>query len=156
MVSGLEQYYLTTWQVDNVNVFIPTTAKQEGNMIEDQQLRDNITDIEEDKLLLIYPNPASDQLTVFGLQQSEATSATGVSPILRYLLFYDVYGRKVNEVIIPPEQTVLHMDISDLPEGLYVIQGMLGNGKSVVEKVIIMRQSVNDIRYPNSDIRYSK
>ncbi|MCK5838841.1 MAG: T9SS type A sorting domain-containing protein, partial [Bacteroidales bacterium] len=59
--------------------------------------------------------------------------------ILRYLSFYDVYGRKVNEVIIPPEQSVIHIDISDLPEGLYVMQCMLGNGKSLVEKLIIMR-----------------
>ncbi|MCK4677793.1 MAG: carboxypeptidase regulatory-like domain-containing protein [Bacteroidales bacterium] len=139
MVSGLEQYYLTTWQVDNVNVFIPTTANQEGDLIEDQQLRTTITEIKEEKLLVIYPNPASDQLTVSGLQRSEATSASDGSPILRYLSFYDVYGRKVNEVIIPPEQPVIHIDISDLPEGLYVIQCMLGDGRSVVEKVIIMR-----------------
>ncbi|MCK4678756.1 MAG: carboxypeptidase regulatory-like domain-containing protein, partial [Bacteroidales bacterium] len=139
MVSGLEQYYLTTWQVDNVNVFIPTTANQEGDLIEDQQLRTTITEIKEEKLLVIYPNPASDRLTVSGLQQIEATSASIGSSILRYLSFYDLYGRRVNEVIIPPEQSVIHIDISDLPEGLYVLQLMLGNGKSVVKKVIIMR-----------------
>jgi len=137
MVTGLEQYYLTTWQVDNVNVFIP--SKQNGNLSEGQQLRTNITDKIEDKLLVIYPNPASDRLTVSGLQQIEATSASSGSPILRYLSLYDVYGRKVNEVIIPPEQSVVHIDISDLPEGLYVIQCNIGNGKSVVEKIIIMR-----------------
>ncbi|MCK5838253.1 MAG: carboxypeptidase regulatory-like domain-containing protein, partial [Bacteroidales bacterium] len=69
MVSGLEQYYLTTWQVDNVNVFIPTTANQDVDLIEDQQLRTTITEIKEDNILVIYPNPASDRLTVSGLQQ---------------------------------------------------------------------------------------
>lgn len=62
--------------------------------------------------LLIYPNPAHQQLTV---QLSAATGAGDVS-------LFDLSGRLIQSWTWLPQQTQAHLDVSAQPEGLYLLR----------------------------------
>jgi hypothetical protein len=75
--------------------------------------------------LLIYPNPASDNLILL----------TGNSEIkIEELFFYDVHGKCVMRS--HPGQETADVDISHLPSGFYMVKIKLSTGETVVRKIV--------------------
>ncbi len=74
--------------------------------------------------ITVYPNPASDRIFI---------RAAGY-PLLRIRLF-DLQGRSVCE----QEQECEILDVSALPEGLYILQLTVADGRVVSRKVVIRR-----------------
>lgn len=77
-------------------------------------------------LFVIFPNPASDQLTV-GSRQSAGE---------KILKIFDFYGRKVKEFIIPDGQKEIRINVSTLPKGMYLVR-FESYGSVAYNKVII-------------------
>lgn len=72
----------------------------------------------------VYPNPASSKLTI----ESGATMSS--------VRIIDFSGRLVKEVATL-NTTVLHIDVSSFPEGIYFVESNFSNGSRVISKVII-------------------
>ncbi len=70
--------------------------------------------------LLVYPNPAQSiinlQFTVYNLQF--------------VVSIYDVYGRKIEEVLVPERQQKIQINVSDYPEGIYI--AVLRNAQAII------------------------
>jgi hypothetical protein len=60
--------------------------------------------------MVLYPNPASDQINC-RLQIADCRSL---------LLIYDMFGRKMDEIIIPKGQELTHVNVSGYPRGIYI------------------------------------
>ena len=84
---------------------------------------------EEPEQLLIYPNPATDhincQLSIVNCQLS--------------MFIYDMFGRKVEEIIVPEGQQEITFGVSDYSQGIYIAilksqKGILGRRKFVVAR----------------------
>jgi hypothetical protein len=76
--------------------------------------------------LLIIPNPATHEVTI----------RYSISDIRYSIFIYDLYGRKQSEIIIPPGQEQIRLDVSAYPAGVYVavlkdINGFVARGKFI-------------------------
>jgi hypothetical protein len=85
--------------------------------------------------LRVWPNPVYDQLTVDGWQLTVGSRQSTI----RVLEIYDLYGRKVEEIIIPPLQQSLKLDVSAWNTGVYVAvlwseERIVGRAKFVVQR----------------------
>ena len=108
---------------------------------------DEITGAEKNSLL-IYPNPASNiincRLQVAGYRpapsnaeglQASPERSRGAGDFR--LVIYDIFGRKAEEIVIPPWQETVQMDVSGWNAGVYVAvlwgeDGVVGREKFVV------------------------
>jgi len=72
--------------------------------------------------LQIFPNPAGNAI-YFKYQ---------LSNISYQLSIYDLFGRKQDEIIIPPDQEQTRIDISSYPAGVYV--AVLKSGDAAVAR----------------------
>jgi hypothetical protein len=84
----------------------------------------------EEKNFMIYPNPAEKQ-TVFKIRSTR-------NEVPMKIRLYDIFGREVKVVDLPSGQKDFCMDVSDLPEGIYVASvvsedRILGRVKLVVK-----------------------
>lgn len=84
-------------------------------------------DSEEPDQLLIYPNPASDQIHV----------PCSMFHVPCSILIYDMYGRKMDEVLVPAGQQEMTIDVSSYSKGIYIVvlksqEGIVGRRKFVV------------------------
>jgi len=73
----------------------------------------------------IYPNPASDYITV---------SITGD---IRQLDIIDLTGRKRASYTVPEGSTTYTADLSALPKGIYVVRFITGSGESGGRKIVV-------------------
>ena len=82
---------------------------------------------EESEVFVLYPNPATDhincRLSIVGCRLS--------------MFIYDMFGRKVEEIIVPEGQQEITFDVSDYFQGIYIAvlksqKGILGRRKFVV------------------------
>ena len=85
--------------------------------------------LREAEQLKIFPNPANYELNIFVPKENENEK--------HYLLIYDLYGRKVEETVIPPGTTTMQLSVSGWSSGLYTAiashNGKIsGRGKFVV------------------------
>jgi len=74
--------------------------------------------------LKVFPNPATDQLTITG-DQMQVSKISLINMLGQRVLDYDGTG-------VSP----LNIDISDLPAGIYIYQITVGNGRVVEGKVV--------------------
>lgn len=84
---------------------------------------------EKKEKIIIYPNPTSHYMNIrFSLFDT------------RYSLFiYDIFGRLMDEIILPPWQEESRVDVSSYPDGVYLVvlsddKGIVGRRKFVVAK----------------------
>jgi len=73
----------------------------------------------------IYPNPASDYITV---------SITGD---IGQLFITNITGRKIREYTVPKNSSTFGADISGLPKGIYLVNFVTANGESGGGKVVV-------------------
>ena len=85
----------------------------------------------------IYPNPSSHYLNIRYpiLRQAQDRS----SDIRDLIFIYDMFGRLMDEIIVPSGQEESRVDISNYPDGIYVAvlrneEKILGREKFVVKK----------------------
>ncbi|MEI7727893.1 MAG: T9SS type A sorting domain-containing protein, partial [Bacteroidota bacterium] len=69
--------------------------------------------------LTVFPNPAEKNIEI---KFNELNINTQFN-----LTMFDPFGRKIREVSIPPLETNIHIDISALPDGLYIIIARSGS-----------------------------
>ncbi len=108
---------------------------------------DEMFDIDKNKSLKIYPNPARDYIHIeipdFILSEGSIngfsiTSARQLQGELE-LLIYDGYGRKVNNIKIHKQGKTLDLDISSLNSGIHIAVlyqdgKLIASGKFLVQK----------------------
>lgn len=91
--------------------------------------------------LVIYPNPAAEWLHVTGcrLQVHNRRSANSNRQSANYLCIYDIYGRKVEEVLVPAGQDQVRVDVAGFRNGIYV--AVLYSEKQIVgrKKFVVAR-----------------
>jgi hypothetical protein len=85
--------------------------------------------LREAEQLKIYPNPANYVVNIFVPKENETEK--------HHLLIYDLYGRKVEETVVPPGTTTMQLNVSGWSSGLYTAiasyNGKIsGRGKFVV------------------------
>ena len=80
--------------------------------------------------LLIYPNPASTEITV--------VLPNGSNGDYSRLQLLDVSGMVVREVQTP-EQTSLRMDVSELPRGIYLCKVHRRNVPPLIAKFVLLK-----------------
>ncbi|MDY0015755.1 MAG: T9SS type A sorting domain-containing protein, partial [Bacteroidales bacterium] len=73
----------------------------------------------------IYPNPALSELSIDNGQE-----------LMKEVFLYDVMGRKVKHIPVNAPSTTV--DVSDLPNGIYVVKINTANGV-LVRKVQVVR-----------------
>ena len=61
----------------------------------------------------LFPNPASGKTTLSITPEALAFNAS--------LALYDVFGRQVKEIGLQPWQSSIQLDVSDLPQGIYIV-----------------------------------
>jgi len=80
-----------------------------------------------DKPFFVYPNPATDHLTVeFHINQEGAD-----------IELLNLLGQPVRSTRIPPDQDILEMDIGLLPKGVYIMKVTMPGKRPVMEKVVL-------------------
>jgi len=84
----------------------------------------------EEKSFIICPNPADGQIVL----KVRSTRDNGRITVF----FYDIFGREVKVVDLPWGQTEYQIDVSKLPDGIYVAElisedGIIGRQKMVVK-----------------------
>jgi len=82
--------------------------------------------LESKESMKIYPNPATNRIVVEVPRENENDDFV--------LTIWDLYGRKVKEVLVPSGQTEVELDISDYAAGLFNVTATnkgnnVGNGK---------------------------
>ena len=90
----------------------------------------SIPGITAEPIFTLYPNPATNQLTIkYQLQ------TTGVTTII----FYNLLGQPVSHFVATDKTGQIEMNISDWPSGLYTVKLLLNNELKGYEKVAITR-----------------
>ncbi len=104
----------------------PTNAKSaSAGMISEQEDLSRDEDIELSKRFNIYPNPATDILSVEFITSAEACT----------FVIYDVQGRQIRSIEKEESLGYLTIDVSDLESGSYIIYSpQLGDRKQFVVK----------------------
>ena len=95
---------------------------------------DEIASVEKNGLL-IYPNPASNIINCRFKACPEGSRGVGDFR----LVIYDLFGRKAEEIVVPPWQETVRMDVSGWNTGVYIAvlwdeDGVVGREKFVVTK----------------------
>jgi hypothetical protein len=87
-----------------------------------------ITSIEPDlnSQIKVYPNPSPGNLTW-----------EGISP--KQLIIKDLNGKNLISQTLENPSEKFNFDISSLPNGLYILQGIFANGKSVFKKIVVSK-----------------
>ncbi|HSG68659.1 MAG TPA: FG-GAP-like repeat-containing protein [Bacteroidales bacterium] len=81
--------------------------------------------------LQAYPNPGKDILNIrYNVEQNNGA-------IMLHII--DLYGRQLYRAGLIASRDILRVNISDFPEGLYVIMLSDGTGRSATSKVIVAR-----------------
>ena len=80
---------------------------------------------EEDVQVQLYPNPASDRITVTGTNAKETFE----------MELYDVQGKKVGHYYLPPGVNTT-VDVSSLPAGSYFYR-LIGGTKDTMGTIVI-------------------
>ena len=89
----------------------------------------------ENTILEIYPNPAQEEITI------EIQPSTSLQPAILNLQriklrLYDLSGREVKTVELFPDQTRYRLDVSELPEGLY-LAAIESDGQEIARKKVM-------------------
>lgn len=80
-----------------------------------------------DKPFIVYPNPATDQLTV----------EFHINPEGAEIELLNLMGQPIQSTRIPPDNDILELDVSQLPEGLYLLKVTMPGKRPVIEKVVV-------------------
>jgi uncharacterized repeat protein (TIGR03803 family) len=85
---------------------------------------------ESTKQLVVYPNPAKDQLTI---------QLTNVSESRIYIVITDILGKMVQQerVVVNTNQNQVQVNISELKQGIYLLKVMNESGESVGSEKIV-------------------
>ncbi|MFN3753140.1 T9SS type A sorting domain-containing protein [Flavobacterium sp.] len=85
------------------------------------------TDTFEANTILMYPNPASQLLTV---------SVTNAAENLKEIIFYDIIGKRIKTISsLSDHQTII--DLSDLSKGVYLLEINTGNNFKTIKKLVV-------------------
>ena len=79
----------------------------------------SISEIVENKNLILYPNPTSGKVTVVGVEASE-------------VMVYNALGQLVKTV-----RGTNEIDVADLMEGVYLVRIMDAEGRNYTERVVV-------------------
>lgn len=79
----------------------------------------------EDLDLLVYPNPNDGKFAVSFKEQ-----------LVQYLEVTDLTGKSVFVTDVPSEATAVNIDLSDLANGVYMVNVRQMNGETIVQKII--------------------
>ena len=106
-----------TIPLDDCNLIVGIEEKEENGRMGE----------EKEELFNLYPNPASDKIHC-SFQIAHSTFE---------ILIYDMYGRKMDEVLVPAGQQEMTIDVSSYSKGIYIAvlksqKGILGRRKFVV------------------------
>ncbi|WP_378176766.1 G8 domain-containing protein [Aquimarina sp. SS2-1] len=93
--------------------------------------RNRRTDVEKVTAMSIFPNPAT---TTIYLDVDEADTNQ-----IRRVLFYNLNGQKVVQMINQTDINKSEIDVSGFSEGLYLIEVLMDNGDKVTKKMMIKR-----------------
>ncbi|MCU0446256.1 MAG: T9SS type A sorting domain-containing protein [Microscillaceae bacterium] len=87
-----------------------------------------VTGVEPDiySQIKVYPNPTSGRLTWEGLSPKQ-------------LLIKDLNGENLIDQTLENPSEKFNFDISSLPSGVYILQGIFANGKSVFKKIVVRK-----------------
>ena len=130
-MTGLPNVIVTELEIHYRSGMLRASTYGRG-IWESPLMRPTITSVKETKLLsgksgyLIYPNPNKG---LFALQDEAAQA--------RLVSVFDLNGRKVQEISLN-QQSVHPIDLSNLPQGLYLLQIINQNGK--VEQLKVQLQ----------------
>ncbi len=83
---------------------------------------------EEDQEIRIYPNPAKDVFMVSIPWLVNCEWTVGV---------FDLFGIKVDEIEVSPDQSEAVIDVSSWQKGLYLVRIRSGDGNSASGKVVV-------------------
>jgi len=83
----------------------------------------------EKEALLIYPNPATNEVKIRSWMLDAGS----------WILVYDMYGRRMDEILVPAKQEEISIDVSSYTEGIFIAvlineTGIVEKGKFVVER----------------------
>jgi hypothetical protein len=114
------------WDIKNLSVIgfvINSTSGEVENASLSVNIQSVITGLDKNETsdVIVYPNPTSGQLTI-------------KNNVLMDMWLYDVTGSQVLKM----EKNTSHMDLSDLPDGIYFLK--LNNQKeSFTKKIVLLR-----------------
>lgn len=126
--DGKPEYILVNGMSSTVSIMKNTTAGVTGctpkSLIETTAPIDGVeSNVSKDGLL--YPNPTSGKINIFPIAGNEKTTIT----------IFDMFGRTVFETVVIDNDSVIEVDLSGQPEGIYFVR--LVNGSNSVTKKII-------------------
>ncbi len=85
-----------------------------------------VEEFESEKELIIYPNPAQDQINIINRN----------SLVIQKIELFSVLGQKVKTVKISNQTYLKEIEIGDLKPGIYVLNILLGNGDILTKKMV--------------------
>ncbi len=119
-------YYESTMQI------VSSVGTQYARIFLNENL---VQSIEEPSIneLLLFPNPATDKVTIqLGMRNEEL----GINEELR-IIVYDVFGREVEEIKIPNGKDETTLDVSGWPKGMYIIRLVYNNETIAGRKILV-------------------
>jgi large repetitive protein len=126
-VSGLTpgMYTITVTDANGCNNILTTklSCSEAENHRKDDK---NNTEIQCCRDIVIYPNPTSGLLTITGLLKGQIIE------------MYDYTGRMVSSITVT--ETSIQSDITDQPDGIYLIRILSNNGTLVNQKKVVKTQ----------------
>jgi hypothetical protein len=90
----------------------------------------NMEEVNANSALLIYPNPTSDNSII---EFSEPTKSSDVLQVV------STHGNIIKTIFVPVGQLQLTIPVNDLSAGIYFITYRSGNGKALVNKLVISK-----------------
>jgi len=79
--------------------------------------------------IVLYPNPASDQVTLKFDQNTDITE----------VVIVDMLGKIIKRITISGKEENVKFDVSDINEGLYFYQALVGSKKVASKKFVVNR-----------------
>jgi hypothetical protein len=132
MIPGATNQIFAPGQTGNYYTIVTNVygcSSEPSNVIFFQPM--NIQEYQFEESINIYPNPASDHITLEFIAKSREVTIS----------LYNAYGQKIHDISQPNllrsgEKQTVQFDVSDLPSGVYYFK-IEGNDFSVTRKFIL-------------------
>ncbi|MDG1147936.1 MAG: T9SS type A sorting domain-containing protein [Crocinitomicaceae bacterium] len=123
-VESYSSFYINDINQDgNLNLFVGQDLGGIFHFEANPNSNASIAEVEQDRLVTLYPNPTSDKLTLF------FNTVKGTEYVLR-----NMHGQIVQQSTIKTRKT--QVNINTLTKGVFVIQITLENGHVITKKIV--------------------
>jgi len=124
-----DQYHFVNWTKNNEIISTDAayffTLNNPVSLVAVFKAGQGVDDLDQIGDFKVYPNPATNELTITNYELGpELNSGTNIE-------IFDVYGKKISQISNLKSQVLEHINISQLPSGVYFIKIIHSKGFSV-------------------------